>query len=233
MDLWREIGAQLRHPTGLPGSLTGNVMGLVNRKANALAVETLRIKRSDTILELGFGPGHAIKTMAAMAPLGRIWGVDQSPVMIEQARKRNLRTIQSGRVVLHQCGFDALPIADASVDKVLAVNVIYFWKDANAVLQDVRRVLRPRGRVAIYATDAETMRHWRFAGPDTHRLFTADVLGDLLRCGGFGQDTIEIKSVCAGPGVTGLIATACKRETNLGKMGSCDRLAQYSIEASR
>ena len=43
-----------------------------------------------------------------------------------------------------------LPFENASFDKILAVNVIYFWRDAAAVVKEIRRVLRPGGHL-LYA----------------------------------------------------------------------------------
>jgi SAM-dependent methyltransferase len=213
MDLWGEIGRQLGHPAGMPGRVMGGLMLLANRRPNALAIEALEIEANDIILELGFGPGHAIKTMAAMAAGGRIHGVDRSSVMFAQAVARNRTAIRSGRVLLHQCSFDELPLRDASIDKILAVNVIYFWTNAGPILREARRVLRPGGIMTIYATDAATMRHWKFAGPDTHQLFAADELNAFLRDGGFDRDELEVRRVHAGPGVSGLIAIVRKRDS--------------------
>lgn len=206
MNFWHQIGRQLGHPTGLAGRMVGNAMRIANRRPNALAINALEIGPRDDILELGFGPGQAIERMVAQAPFGRIYGVDRSAVMLDQARKRNADAIRSGRVYLKQCEFDRIPLSDASVDKILAVNVIYFWNDVAKVLQEVRRVLRPGGLLSIYATDASAMRHWKFAGPDTHRLFDADELIAALRHSGFVHDKIDVVKIRAAPGVPGLIA---------------------------
>lgn len=207
MTLWHDIGRQLRSPEGIGGRLTGVLMRIVNAKPNRLAVEALRIAPHDTVLELGFGPGHGIALLAERATVGLVYGVDQSRVMLEQAQKRNQQAIDAGRVALHEAGFDRLPFADASIDKILAVNVIYFWHDVPVVLREIRRVLRPGGRVSIYATDASTMRQWKFAGPETHRLFSATELATALRQGGFGGHQAMVNAIRVAGGVNGLLAT--------------------------
>jgi len=204
--LWQAIGRQLRHPTGVAGHVAGRAMLLANRRANALAVEALEIGPYDDILELGFGPGQAIELMAALAPFATICGIDRSPVMFEQARTRNARAIRAGRVALRQGRFDDLPLPAASVDKVLAVNVVYFWTDPVRVMTEVARVIRPGGLVSIYATHASAMRRWKFAGAETHRLYDADALAAVALEAGFGAHAMEIQTVRAAPGVPGLIA---------------------------
>ena len=207
MSIWHAVGQQLQRPTGLYGRLAGNLMGIVNEKPNRLAVDALRIGARDTVLELGFGPGRAIEIMASRAPNGVVYGVDQSTIMLEQAKRRNREAILEGRVCLYHAGFDNLPFADASIDKILAVNVIYFWRDTEAVVKEIRRVLRPDGCMSIYATDAATMRGWKFAGPETHRLFRAGELNEVLLQGGFDRHQISVKSVLMPGKIKGLLAT--------------------------
>jgi ubiquinone/menaquinone biosynthesis C-methylase UbiE len=208
LPIWQAIGRQLQCPSGEVGSVAGLVMRIVNVGPNRLSVDTLQIEPEDTILELGFGPGHGLKLLASRAKAGMVHGVDLSPVMLEQATLRNRTAIRAGRVVLHRSGFDAVPLADASVNKVLAVNVIYFWHDAARVLCEIRRVLRPGGRLVIYATDAATMRRWKFAGEDTHRHWTRNDLLAALCGAGFAPRAIAVREVTLVGGVHGLIATA-------------------------
>jgi ubiquinone/menaquinone biosynthesis C-methylase UbiE len=207
MTIWHKIGRQFQSPRGFGGRLIGTLMRIVNEKPNRLAVDALHIGCRDAVLELGFGPGHAIEIMAARAPSGSISGVDQSPIMLEQAERKNQVAVQEGRVFLYRTAFEALPFANASFDKILAVNVIYFWRDAAAVLKEIHRVLRPNGCISIYATEAATMRRWKFAGPETHHLYEADELSGILQEGGFDSRQILVRSVRLAGRMRGLLAT--------------------------
>ena len=60
--------------------------------------------------------------------------------------------IEAGRLELVRGDFASLPFADKIVDAILAVNVVYFMKSSAAV-REARRVLRPGGRIVLYATD--------------------------------------------------------------------------------
>src|SRR3546814_16213176 len=68
----------------------------------------------------------------------------------------------------------------SDLDRIRAVNVIYFWYDMPRVLSEIHRVLRAKGRLVIYATDKVSMQHWTFAGAETHRHFDADSLRDIF-----------------------------------------------------
>ena len=208
---WAAFGEQLRHPAGISGRLVGALMRVVNRRPNDLAIEALDIAPGDDILELGFGPGQAVRRMAELAPRGRVYGIDQSDVMLAQALRTNRHAVEEGRVSLRLGRFEPLSYPDAFVDKILAVNVLYFWTNPTAVLDEAWRVLRPGGVMAIYATDAATMRHWKFAGEDTHVLFGPRELEAAFRASAFGADGMEITSPPMAASVRGLLAVARKR----------------------
>lgn len=207
-SMWDAIGRQFRNPAGAGGRWMGRAMRFINHRPNRLAIAALEIERTDSILELGFGPGEAIAAMADLAPNGVVWGVDHSADMLALALQRNRKQVACGQVHLNQGRFEALALPDASIDKVLAVNVVYFWEDAQAVLGEVRRVLKPGGRIAIYATDKSAMRRWKFASPKTHLLFDEPGLLQLVRRSGFEPSSVRVSQVRAGIGVPGLVATA-------------------------
>jgi SAM-dependent methyltransferase len=207
-DLWGAVGAQLRRPSGRLAGLAGGAMRWVNRQPYSLAIAALDVRPGDQVLELGFGPGEGVRALSALAPDGVVWGVDHSAAMVAQAGKRNARAIERGRVVLRRAGFEALPLPHASVDRVLAVNVAYFWGEGDAVLREIGRVLRPGGRLSVFVTDAAAMGRWKFAGPDTHTAFTAESLARCLARGPFAADGIQVDAVTLPFGLPGLVATA-------------------------
>ncbi len=221
--VWRSIGEQLRHPTGLAGRVAGALMRIANERPNSLAVEALRIEPHDTVLELGFGPGRAIEAIACQAFAGHVYGVDHSSLMHRQASRRNWLAIREGRVTLRRASFDCLPFDQACIDKLLAVNVIYFWDDLVGIAREIRRVLRPGGRAAVYATDSATMSRWRFARADTHRLYGADSLPQALASAGFDPRKIFVRKVRILGSIHGVLTTfARERMSNEKPLASID-----------
>jgi ubiquinone/menaquinone biosynthesis C-methylase UbiE len=208
---WAAIGGQLRHPSGLAGGLIGRLMGVVNRQSNRIAIGALEIRPGDTILELGVGPGIAVATLAGLAQQGRVVGIDHSPTMLAQAARRNRRAIAGRGVHLLLGRFAALPFATESVDRILAVHVAYFIGADASEIREARRVLRPGGRVAIFATDKSTMASWGFTRSGHHRLFDRDEIAGLLSTGGFATDEIAVAEVSLPFGIAGLLAVATKR----------------------
>jgi SAM-dependent methyltransferase len=214
----RAIGRQLRHPSGFPGRLIGYAMAIANRQPNRIAIEALEVAPNDVVLELGFGPGRAVKELVSSTAAGRILGIDQSPIMLAQACRHNRRAIKTGRVELRNGRFDALPWPRESVDRILAVNTVYFFRKDAAEICEARRILRPGGRMAVYATDKSVMARWRFSGPDTREIFDRDDLMALLRAGGFKDDDIAISPADVGFGIAGLLAIAHKSIDAVGSL---------------
>jgi ubiquinone/menaquinone biosynthesis C-methylase UbiE len=143
------LRSQFGHPQGLFGHLVGIIMAYENRKRNLWAVSLLDIQPNDHLLEIGFGPGFAIQQAATRATAGFVAGVDQSAVMVQQARKRNAAAIWTGRVELQLGSATALPYSAAAFDKVFAVNALHHCTNAAQALKEMGRVLKPEGLVAI------------------------------------------------------------------------------------
>jgi ubiquinone/menaquinone biosynthesis C-methylase UbiE len=208
--LWEGIGSQLKSPNGRLGRLAGAAMAAINREPNARSVAALDLCPEDTILELGCGPGMALKQMASAATRGLVIGLDSSPDMLAQAARRNRATMRAGRTRLVLGRFDALPFHSESVDKILAVNVAYFFRDNADELREAHRVLRPGGKAVVYATDRESMAGWKFAGPETHRLVDTSSLRTAFRLAGFEAGEMTIRTVVFPFNIRGLIAVGQK-----------------------
>ncbi len=211
-NFWDAIGHQLRCPSGRAGRVAGMLMSLVNRVPNRLAVEALQVQSNDTVLELGFGPGRAVQILASLAPDGFVFGIDASTEMLARASRLNASAVRRGQVQLRLGNFGHLPWTDSTFDKILAVNVVYFFDQEGQHLREILRVLKPGGLLSLYATDRETMSKWKFAAKDTHRLYEAGDLRDLLVTGGFPGGEVSIRKASLAPGVTGYVALARKSE---------------------
>jgi ubiquinone/menaquinone biosynthesis C-methylase UbiE len=143
--------AQFGRPTGLLGSAAGVLMAhrSSNRKRNDWAVSLLGVRPDDRVLEIGCGPGLAIRELSRIAHAGYVCGIDHSEVMLRQARRRNADGLRCGIVDLRLGSVDELPAFDAPFDKILAVNTVLFWAQPDARLAQLRQMLRPGGLIAV------------------------------------------------------------------------------------
>jgi ubiquinone/menaquinone biosynthesis C-methylase UbiE len=174
--------AQFEHPTGLLGWFVGMLMGWETRERNAWAVSALQLQSTDSVLEIGFGPGNAIAEAAKTARF--VAGIDHSDIMLHQASQLNARAIREGRVEVKRGTAESLPYAASTFDKVFAVNSLFIWPDKTAALSEICRVLKPGGHIAIIDQP--------FRG-DPHE--AAQHSHEILAATGFKQITVTEKAM--------------------------------------
>lgn len=135
------------HPgfAGLSG-LMAAVTFSVGRGSDAdLAVRLAAISRGDRLVDVGCGPGVAMRRAAA-AGAPSVVGVDPAPVMLRVGRVRHpLASRRSGWRFLEGSA-EALPLGDASATVIWSLSTVHHWRDIELGLQEARRVLAPRGR---------------------------------------------------------------------------------------
>jgi ubiquinone/menaquinone biosynthesis C-methylase UbiE len=146
-------------PQGMLGRFGGRLMSL-DRGLPAWVLDILEVDPSDSVLEVGSGPGVGLELAAARAHEGRVVGVDPSEAMLEMAHRRNRARIEQGRVELRLGSVDKLPFDDATFDKAMTMNSLHLWPHPVAGLKEVRRTLRTGGRIAVAIT------HFSYASPD-------------------------------------------------------------------
>lgn len=95
------------------------------------------------ILDAGCGSGPLF---AALRERGAtVTGIDKSSGMLELARRR-----LGGDADLHQAELgDPLPFADATFDDITASLVLHYLEDWGEALAELRRVLKPGGRLLV------------------------------------------------------------------------------------
>jgi len=137
-----------RVPAGPLGHLAGWIMGHDDTPHREL-VDLLAPRPAARSCEIGFGPGQLFILLTGRDPAARVCGVDPSPVMLEQARRRLARAGAADRADLRLGVAGALPFPDQHVDYVVAVNGAAIWPDLEAALADAHRILRPGGKLLI------------------------------------------------------------------------------------
>lgn len=147
----QQLVGQFGRPHGLAGHLAGWVMAHrpSNRRRNVWVVSLLDVQLTDRVLELGFGPGIAIRELSRLATSGQVYGIDHSEVMVSMATRRNAAAVRSGRVHLRSGSVEDLPPLGDPLDKILAVNSAGFWPDPPGRVKELRGRLRPAGQIAI------------------------------------------------------------------------------------
>jgi ubiquinone/menaquinone biosynthesis C-methylase UbiE len=127
---------------GLSGFLAAASMAVGRQGDARLAVRLSGLTPGDTVVDVGCGPGTAVRRAARVG--ASVVGVDPAAVMLRVAR---LLTRRSNRVRFAYGTAEALPLPDASVTVVWSIATVHHWADLDAGLREARRVLRPGGRL--------------------------------------------------------------------------------------
>lgn len=131
------------HPgfAGVTGSLFAAIF-LVNGRAHAkLAADITQVSSADHIVDIGCGPGNAVRTAARRG--ARATGVDPSRSMLRVARF----ITRNERVQWVEGSAESVPVPAASATIVWALATVHHWRDVPEGLAEIHRILSPGGRL--------------------------------------------------------------------------------------
>ncbi len=118
------------------------LMNYSNAQVSIDIVNRMKLKKTDHVLELGVGNGLAIKEIA------KISGNNIIGIEISAEFRRNLLKMKLPKniVILANDAKDlSNEIPDGSIDKILAINVIYFLKPIREYILEFKRILNKGG----------------------------------------------------------------------------------------
>lgn len=167
-----------------------------------LSLDLAALRPGERVLDVGCGSGDlALAAARQVGGAGAVRGIDAAPEMVEVARRKARRRRLA--VQFQVAAVEALPFPDASFDVVLSSLMMHHLPGdlRRRALAEIRRVLRPGGRMLIVDLDAagRLPRPWepgwlvtrRHKLHKQHPHAVSEVrargaaLGDLLRDAGF------------------------------------------------
>jgi len=149
--------------------------------ARAYLTAALALLDPATIIgDLGCGTGELT---AALAPhVAHVHAIDASAPMLAAARAR---TAGAANVTIAEGTLEALPLADATLDAAVLLLVLHHVADPARALAEVRRVLRPNGRLLVADMRAHSHEEYRSQMGHVWLGFDADALSTWLERAGF------------------------------------------------
>ena len=122
---------------------------IVNQRLRTLAA--LHLRAGEKAADIGCGPGLLTRPMAlAVGEHGRVVAVDKDPEALEKAAAS---CADQGHIAWKNGSAENLPMADDSMDALACTQVLLYVKDLPRALGEMRRVLKPGGRLAVVETD--------------------------------------------------------------------------------
>jgi SAM-dependent methyltransferase len=128
----------LDHRGGLGAAFVERVLGLA---------DDLRIARA---LDVGCGNGELLRALSARVPQAALYGIDSSASRVRATRAR----LDDRATVIAASAEERLPFADAVFDVVFCTEVIEHVKAPVRCLAEIRRVLKPDGRLVLTVPNA-------------------------------------------------------------------------------
>jgi ubiquinone/menaquinone biosynthesis C-methylase UbiE len=130
-----------------------------------------------------------------------VYGIDYSEASVAAATGFNRRLIAAGRVDIRHGPVASLPFPDAMFDLVTAAETCYFWPDPVENLREIRRVLKPGGRLLLineaYRDASLRNMNTKWAEVGGFTIYTPDEYGNFLTQAGFSSirtDTLPAKT---------------------------------------
>ncbi len=146
-----------------------------------LLLDLLALRGGETVVDYGAGTGRLARAAAErLLEGGRVVAVDESEEMLDRLLER-LGTADA-RVEPVLIARNRVGLPDASVDRVIAVNLLHEVRGEPA-LAEMRRLLRPEG-IALIADWARGRDPRREVGPPDRILYTEEeAVAELVRAG--------------------------------------------------
>lgn len=128
-------------------------MGRWSRRLAPLLIDFAGVTDGAHVLDVGCGTGSLAFELARNPAIGRISGIDFSPVYVEHAQRRNT----DPRLDFRTGDACALPFDPATFDHALSMLVLQFVPRAGDAVREMRRVTRPGGIVAAATWDSRSL----------------------------------------------------------------------------
>ena len=140
---------QYKCPTGRQGRLVAALMNKGHKPLTLWGLTQVKIAPDYVILDVGCGGGKTVNRLAQRAPLGKVFGIDYSADMVEYSRKVNKKLIAESRVEIVEATVEKTGFPNDFFDLITAVETYYFWPSFSNALKEIRRVLKPTGKLLI------------------------------------------------------------------------------------
>ena len=142
------------HPEGIPwpGSLIYNAISkteIFQSLYDEVAEDIVSCCPEGSILDIGTGPGFLLLKLRRLNPGLNLTGLDISSAMVSTAQ-RNVRNAGAPEIEIREGDAGSLPFPDGTFDGVVSTGSFHHWKNPEAGLNEIHRILKTGGQALVY-----------------------------------------------------------------------------------
>ena len=178
-------------PQGRMGRLMLKFMNLCHASLTNWGLNIAGIQDGWTMLDIGCGGGATLQRLLKRSKGACVYGIDISEESVAKAKKVNAKVLDK-QVFVCQGSAEKLPYEDGEFNLVTAVETVYFWPDLPDCLQEVKRVLKPRGKFVIMVEVVDSNSMWTNV-VEGMTAYQPIQLQQMLIEAGFTQTEIHLK----------------------------------------
>ncbi len=192
---------QYKRPTGRQGRIVAALMNQEHRALTTWGLTHVNIASDYVILDVGCGGGKTISRLAQRAIQGKVFGIDYSPDMVEYAKEVNNKFLAQNRVEIIEGSVEKMVFPDNFFDLVTAFEAYYFWPSLPDAFQEIKRVLKPEGKLLIanemVKDGVYEVKHAKLIEKTHVRLLSLDEIKNVLQSVGFAD--VKVFTKCKSP----------------------------------
>lgn len=191
MGLLKKLFTNCACPQGRMGRAMLKFMNLCHAPLTNWGLKQVDIQDGWTMLDIGCGGGATLKRLLKRSKDAQVYGIDISEESVAKAKKVNANVLDK-QVFVCQGSAEKLPYEDGEFNLVTAVETVYFWPDLPDCLQEVKRVLKPRGKFVIMVEVVDRNSMWTNV-VEGMTAYQPIQLQQMLIEAGFTQTEIHLK----------------------------------------
>jgi len=141
--------------------------GIAEKGLRKKGLKLLAIQEGELVLEIGFGTGFTLCELAkSVGETGKAYGIDITPQMAEITRKRLEKKALIDRAEIYEEDARNMPFDDNLFDAVYTASTLELFDtpEIAKVLKEIKRVLKPEGRLCVVSISKEGHENSFFLG---------------------------------------------------------------------
>lgn len=132
--------------------------GVFEKGVRRKGLKLLSARPGEVVLEVGFGTGYSLKEIAnSVGQEGKVYGIDITPEMLKITKRRLKKAGLLDRAELYEGDARRMPFEDSKFDAVYMASTLELFDtpDIPKVLGEIKRVLKPDGRLCVASLSRE------------------------------------------------------------------------------